>query len=179
MQRFRSERLRVRSWRSTTFTPPDHVRRQSLPVWPQTLNKIALPLPFPFILKTKIVGSRWSCLLSCTSTFRKRLIFGTFVNRTKLRKLLVFGQILCSFSFDKVRRTDSRIRRKNTAQPRRESNPGSCARSVANHSATKPQRELRVNSRLSPSCQFFFCFSVWSGCQFFYLRRSWKRREFA
>ena len=32
-------------------------------------------------------------------------------------------QILFSFSSDKDRRTDSRIRRKNTAQPRRESNP--------------------------------------------------------
>ena len=51
-------------------------------------------------------------------------------------------QILFSFSSDKDRRTDSRIRQKNTAQPLRESNPGSCE------------------------------------CQFFYLCRSWKRREF-
>ena len=29
-----------------------------------------------------------------------------------------------------------------------------------NHWATKPQRELRVNSRLSPSCQFFFHYEV-------------------
>ena len=38
------------------------------------------------------------------------------------------GQILFSFSsnLDKDRRTDSRIRRKNTAQPRQGSNPGSC-----------------------------------------------------
>ena len=35
-QRFRSERLRVRSRRSATFTPSAHVRRQSLPVWPPT-----------------------------------------------------------------------------------------------------------------------------------------------
>ena len=54
----------------------------------------------------------------------------------------------------------------------------------SNHWATKPQRELRVNFRLSPSCQLFFhywaalCFFVWSGCQFFYLCRCWKRREF-
>ena len=34
-----------------------------------------------------------------------------------------FYQILFSFSTDKDRRTDSRVRRKNTAQPRRESNP--------------------------------------------------------
>ena len=43
VQRFRSERLRVRSRRSATFTPSAHVRRQSLPVWPPTLNKIHLP----------------------------------------------------------------------------------------------------------------------------------------
>ena len=35
-------------------------------------------------------------------------------------------QIIFSFSSDKDRRTDSRIRRKNTAQPRLESNPESC-----------------------------------------------------
>ena len=35
-------------------------------------------------------------------------------------------QILFSFSSDKERRTDSRIRRENTAQPHRESNPGFC-----------------------------------------------------
>ena len=34
VQRFRSERLRVRSRRSATFTPSAHVRRQYLPVWP-------------------------------------------------------------------------------------------------------------------------------------------------
>ena len=45
VQRFRSERLRVRSRRSATFTPSALVRRQSLPVWPPTLNKIPLPLP--------------------------------------------------------------------------------------------------------------------------------------
>ena len=40
VQRFRSERLRVRSRRSATFTPSAHVRRQSLPVWPPTLNNL-------------------------------------------------------------------------------------------------------------------------------------------
>ena len=30
----------------------------------------------------------------------------------------------------------------------------------SNHWATKPQRELRVNFRLSPSCQFFFHYEV-------------------
>ena len=44
VQRFRSERLRIRSWRSATFTPSTHVRRQSFPLWPPTLNKIPLPL---------------------------------------------------------------------------------------------------------------------------------------
>ena len=40
---------------------------------------------------------------------------------------------------------------KNTAQPRRESNQGlaSSSRTLKNRWATKPQRELRVNSRLS------------------------------
>ena len=38
VQRFRSERLRLRSRRSATFTPSAHVRRQSLPVWPPTLK---------------------------------------------------------------------------------------------------------------------------------------------
>ena len=40
VQRFQSKRLRVRSRRSATFTPSAHVRRQSLPVWPPTLNKL-------------------------------------------------------------------------------------------------------------------------------------------
>ena len=46
----------------------------------------------------------------------------------KLVNSLLSGSFLIklfSFSSDKDRRTDSRIRRKNTAQPRRESNPGS------------------------------------------------------
>ena len=46
VQRFRSERLRVRSRRSATFTPSAHVRRQSLPVWPPTLNNYLYLLPF-------------------------------------------------------------------------------------------------------------------------------------
>ena len=37
VQRFWSERFRVRSRRSATFTPSAHVRRQSLPVWPISL----------------------------------------------------------------------------------------------------------------------------------------------
>ena len=49
VQRFRSERLRVRSQRSATFTPSALVRRQSLPVWPPTLNKT--PLPFELLSK--------------------------------------------------------------------------------------------------------------------------------
>ena len=39
VQRFRSERLRVRSRRSATFTPSAHVRRQCLPVWPERFSK--------------------------------------------------------------------------------------------------------------------------------------------
>ena len=44
------------------------------------------------------------------------------------------NKFLLSFSSDKDRRTDSRIRRKNTAQPRRESNPGSCEWDVCKES---------------------------------------------
>ena len=75
-------------------------------------------------------------------------------------------QILFSFSSDKDRRTDNRIRRKK-------------------HSAAPPGIEPRILRILEfarswvrfPAglrCVFF----VWSGCQFFYLCRSWKRREF-
>ena len=46
VQRFRSERLRVRSRRSATFTPSAHVRRQSLPVWPRPPTLMKIPLPF-------------------------------------------------------------------------------------------------------------------------------------
>ena len=42
---FWSERLRVQSQSSAAFTPPVHVRRQYLPGWPPTLNKMSLPLP--------------------------------------------------------------------------------------------------------------------------------------
>ena len=50
-------RLRVRSRRSATFTPSVHVMRQSLPVWPPTLNKIPLPfLPFFACLATDVKG---------------------------------------------------------------------------------------------------------------------------
>ena len=47
VDRFQSERLQVRSRRLAAFTPSAHVRRQCLPVWPPTLNKIPLPLPLP------------------------------------------------------------------------------------------------------------------------------------
>ena len=47
-------------------------------------------------------------------------------NRNLALIRIIPNQILFSFSSDKDRRTDSRIRRKNTAQPRQESNPGSC-----------------------------------------------------
>ena len=52
VQRFRSERLRIRSRRSATFTPSALEGRQSLPVWPPTLNK--RPLPFTFLLATRL-----------------------------------------------------------------------------------------------------------------------------
>ena len=45
-----------------------------------------------------------------------------WANIEKRHQINTKNQILFSFSSDKDRRTDSRIRRKNTAQPRRESN---------------------------------------------------------
>ena len=72
-------------------------------------------------------------------------------------------QILHSFRSDKDRRTDSRIRRKkHTAAPPLKIEPRILQIPVArsNHWATKPQRELRVNFRLSPSCQFLFHYEV-------------------
>ena len=67
VQRFRSERLRVRSRRSATFTPSAHVRRQSLPVWPPTLNNY-LYLFFTFKKKGFFFGllfntSRQACCI--------------------------------------------------------------------------------------------------------------------
>ena len=59
----------------------------------------------------KIPSSVWKLTVSL---FRKLALVGIIPN-----------QSLFSFSSDKDRRADSRIRRKNTAQPRRESNPGS------------------------------------------------------
>ena len=58
VQRFRSERLRVRSRRSATFTPSAHVRRQSLPVWPPTLNNYLYLYLYLYAvtLKTKVFG---------------------------------------------------------------------------------------------------------------------------
>ena len=53
------------------------------------------------------------------------LRFGWAVVRLEQRGFFC-NKILFSFSSDIDRRTDSRIRRKNTAQPRRESHPGPC-----------------------------------------------------
>ena len=68
VQPFRSERLRVRSRWSATFTPSAHVRRQSLSVWPSTLNK--RPLPFFTIfdiiaLCDIMVDREWPCMDQC------------------------------------------------------------------------------------------------------------------
>ena len=58
-------------------------------------------------------------LIMCIDMHFRSIFLSTFKNfQTHLH-----CQILFSFSTDKDRRTDSRIRRKNTAQPRRESNP--------------------------------------------------------
>ena len=141
-------------------------------------------------------------------------------------RTIILSNQLFSLSSDKDRRTDSRIRRNNSAAP-----PGIEPRILrilvarSNHWATKPQRELRVifstftklsvlfplrgekknwllgESRKitrSSRCGFVaqwleratrirkilgsipggaaLCFFVWSGCQFFYLCRSWERK---
>ena len=113
-------------------------------------------------------------------------------------------QILFSFSTDKDRKNwqPDQTKKHSAAPPGIEPKVLRILVARSNHWATKPQRELRVNFRLSPSCQLFFhyewleratrirktlgsipggaalCFFVWSGCQFFYLCRCWKRREF-
>ena len=70
------------------------------------------------------------------------------------------NQILFSFSADKDRRSDSRIRKHSAAPPGIEPRILRILVARSNHWATKPQRELRVNFRLSPSCQFFFHYDV-------------------
>ena len=93
------------------------------------------------------------------------LFDATILYTNKTRKLALVGIIpnqLFSFSSDKDRRTDSRIRRKkhSAAPPRIEPRILRILVARSNHWATKPQRELRVNFRLSPSCQFFFHYEV-------------------
>ena len=100
-------------------------------------------------------------------------------------KLLIFF-ILFSFSSDKDRRTDGRIRRKNTAQPRRESNRGSCEFDSRRGFAVFPVRldlirlsvllslcelkEKRIWFGMIPtraSLRFFFLLSYfWNHCAF-------------
>ena len=55
VQRFWSERLRVRSRRSAISTLSAHVWRQSFPVWPPTFSKA--PLPFTFYLNSTERGA--------------------------------------------------------------------------------------------------------------------------
>ena len=68
-----------------------------------------------------------------------------FCTRSPFQKQTKYKTVfknLFSFSSDKDRRTDSRIRRKNTAQPRRESHRGRPLRILvarSNHWAMKPQ----------------------------------------
>ena len=85
------------------------------------------------------------------------------------RKLALVGiipnQTFFSFSSDKDRRTDSRIRQKNTAR--------------CGFVAQWLERATRIRKTVgSIPGGAALCFFVWSGCQFFYLCRSWKRREF-
>ena len=79
---------------------------------------------------TILIDGSW--LLPTKRLFRSAANFDFHENRPKMADLKSLQkwseieqkyQILFSFSTDKDRRTDSRIRRKNTAQPRRESNP--------------------------------------------------------
>ena len=84
-------------------------------------------------------------------------------------------QILFSFSTDKDRRTDSRIRRKNTVGESRKFTRSSRCGFVAQWL----ERATRIRKTLgSIPGGAALCFFVWSGCQFFYLCRCWKRREF-
>ena len=82
------------------------------------------------------------------------------------RKLALVGKFLIKFyslsAPTKIEELTAGSDEKTQRSPRRESNPGSLRILVArsNHWATKPQRELRVNFRLSPSCQFFFHYEV-------------------
>ena len=83
--------------------------------------KLGTPLPHTNAqsnLVTELLISLWKSRYG-----RKTSKTPFYPARSSLTK---HNQILFSFSSDKDRRTDSRIRRKNTAQPRRESNPGSC-----------------------------------------------------
>ena len=65
VQRFRSERLRVRSRRSATSTPSANGRRQSLSVWPPRLNKTPLPFIFHSLpCVSDIYSLCWNSLLN-------------------------------------------------------------------------------------------------------------------
>ena len=78
---------------------------------------------------------------------------------------IILNQILFSFNSDEDRRTDSRIRRKNSSR--------------FGFIAQWLERATRIRKTLcSIPGGAALCFFVWSGCQFFYLCRSWKRREF-
>ena len=177
------------------------------PFWlGNTSHLIALLLEHNFLMSWSFPGRHKSVCQCCLPSVPTLYWWEPIVWNSKLALVGIIPYQLFSLSSDKERRTDSRIRqKKHSAAP-----PGIEPRILrilvarSNHWATKPQRELRVNSRLSPSCQFFFhygfvaqwleratrirkilglipggaalCFFVWSGCQFFYLCRSWKRR---
>ena len=91
-----------------------------------------------FIPKVRVPSSSNKKIINILSSFVPRSIVlwnalpkeireSNKFTKFKTRLTIQFTyQILFSFSSDKDRRTDSRIRRKNTAQPRRESNSGSC-----------------------------------------------------
>ena len=79
------------------------------------------------------------------------LKFGAFSSLSVLGQSVLRDPILLySFSSDKARRTDSRIRRKTTVHRRRESNPGSCI-----FQPHAPTTELRSHNR---NCAWNFDF---------------------
>ena len=80
--------------------------------WTMHIHSLLIVSAFSFLPSRAITRSRRRLMIS--------MILGVSWEN------LDFVQILFSFSSDKDRRTDSRIRRKNTTQPCRESNPGSC-----------------------------------------------------
>ena len=107
--------------------PPAHFAAFMLALYWPSWSMLALhgaedQWPSWFAFTNRFAG----VIIQVCHLFRRGLIFTLWYFFTKCGKPDPSYHILFSFSSDKDRTTDSRIRRKNTAQPRRESNPGSC-----------------------------------------------------